>query len=256
MHDQARSSDRKPNSVLFSLKELRSVENQRRTQEQEQQQRQEQKRQRRQQQARRKQQEQARQKQLEQEQQQRQDQERRERQAREDQLRLQEAEQRARVEAEMELQRQRQKLELQQRAQTPGAGRWLPAVIATVVLGAVSGYMGHALHQQQLQTRATTSQLQVTRAKLRASADLLQQRARQDRALLQSQQQRYDRRIEALERKLESRGQPLASADTGSDSARDRRRGGRKVKKKGRTKTHFKLCLDSDDPLACLKRKP
>ena len=241
-------AQRKPNSVLFSLKELRKVERQRVQQEQDQQ-RLEQQQQRQAEQNARQQQEQEEQR-LEQQRLQAEQQrmERKERQRREDQLRLEEAERRARVEAEMQLQLQRQR---QEQAARAGKGRpmgWIPAALAVLVLGALSGYLGHELHSENARARAVSAR----REQVRDRSARQERTARQRQADLTKQATRYAKRITALEHALaDARGAAAAPPKvlaTPIKTRHGKRRGG----KKNNTKTRFKLCLDSDDPLSCI----
>ena len=243
-------AQRKPNSVLFSLKELRDVERQRVQQEEQQQQKQEQQRLQAEQEARQKARQEAEQRQEQQRQRQEQQRQLEQRQQREDQLRLEEAERRARVEAEMQLQLERQRQEL---ALQPGKGRltgWIPAALAMLVMGMVAGYLGLQLRDES--ARATAAAAQLRQAHDRTAR--LQRTAQQNLVRLNKQEARHARRIAALKHALADARRPAAEPSGGAaPPVRTRRGKGRRVIKK-HTKTHFKLCLDSDDPLSCLDR--
>ena len=247
-------AQRKPNSVLFSLKELRAVERQRVEQEEQQRlQAEEQRLQDEEQrlQAARQQEEQAEEQRLAA---QRQRREKEERQEREDLLRLEEAERRARVEAEMPLQLERQRQELALRDRRGRGASWLPVVVAVVVLGGVAGYLGLSLHEESARAEAVSGQL----GQARDRAARLERTARQRLVQLRQDEARHARRVAVLKLALADARKPAAAPAVAPAAVVKRR--GRGKGRRGTRKpppSHFNKCLDSNDPLGCLdKGKP
>lgn len=248
----ANANQRKPNSVLFSLKELRKVERQRVQQEEQQQQRQQRQQQQAAEEAEQNQQQEARRREEQLQQQQEQRLEQQQRQQREDQLRLEEAERRARVEAEMQLELERQRLEQARRGRGGRGAGWIPTVLVVVLLGVVAGYLGYALHNESARAHAAAGQLR----QVRDRSARLERSARQIESRMSKQVSSYASRITALEHALADARRP-AAAPAKVPASPHRPRPPRRRPGKKNTKTHFKLCLDSDDPLSCIgKGKP
>ena len=247
MMQDAKSSPGKPNSVLFSLKELRSVEHQRVQQEKEQQRREDEQRRQAAEEVKQQEKQQVRRREEQKRQAQQQQQQRNERQQQQDRLRLDEAERRARVEAEMQLQLERQRQEVALRAKHGRRAGWIPSALAVVALGALAGYLGHELRGESARAMAASGQLR----QVRDHSARLERTAQQSQARFTRQAARYAQRIATLEHALADARRPAAETSRVPAAPVKTRRGGRPPVKKN-TKTHFKLCLDSDDPLSCI----
>jgi len=252
MMQDAKSSQRKPNSVLFSLKELRSVEHQRVKEEEAQLRREDEQRRQAAEEARQQKDQEEQQRQEQKRQEQLRQQERNERQQQEDSLRLDEAERRARVEAEMQLQLERQRQELALRANQGRRAGWIPTVLAVVTFGSLAGYLGNELHGESARAVAVSGQL----GQVRDHSARLERSAQQSQIRFTRQAARYTQRIATLEHALAFARRPAAEASrVPAVPVRTKRGKWPRVKKS--TKTQFKLCLDSDDPLSCIgKGKP
>ena len=248
----ANSSQRKPNSVLFSLKELRSVEHQRVQQEKVQQQREDEQRRQAAEEAREQEKQQARHLEEQKREEQQQQQQRRERQQQEDRLRLDEAERRARVEAEMQLQLERQRQELALRSVQGRRVGWIPTVLAVVLLGALAAYLGNELRDENARAVAASGQLR----QVRDRSARLERSAQRSQVRLTKQAARYAERIAVLEHALADARKPTVETPR-TPAAPVRTKRGKGSRGKKNAKTLFKLCLDSDDPLSCIgKGKP
>jgi hypothetical protein len=237
--DSAAKVRRKPDSLLFSLKELRHIEDTRISQEEENRRLEaEQRRLEAEEEARRAEEEEERiqRERLEQE---RAHQQREEMLRREERLRVAEAERRARVEAEMALERERLKLEISARPpqrQSPWSG---VTIGVAVLLAGACALLGYELHEKvdevalarqkrdhyaRLETR-TTSELQQTRSELKGN---------------RRQIQRLEERIRSLTRRAER-----AEAAATARPKRQRRIRGSKTRKIDKT---IRLC-DPKDPM-------
>ena len=144
-------AERRPDSLLFSLKELRRIEDDRVKQEEQTEQQRIDADLRAKEDAKRQAIEQAARQKQAAEDEVRRSQEEKERQAREEQLRLQEAERRARVEAEMKLQQQRMAMEMDAKSTARRTLQWklfLGAVVILLVVGGGLGYWSWAKSQE------------------------------------------------------------------------------------------------------------
>lgn len=240
--DSAAKVDRKPDSLLFSLKELRRIEDTRVSQEEESVRREaEQRRLQAEAEARRAE-EEAERLRKERLERQRARQQQEEMAAREERLRLAEAERRARVEAEMALERERLKLEIAARP-LPRQSPWSGITIGVGVLlaGAVA-LLGYELHKKAEEV-AQANQRRGRYARLEATYT---QTARE---LQRSQSQLEGKRrvIQALEQRISSlvRRAEQAEAATNARPRGRRRRRGKRPTKEDRT---IRLC-DPKDPM-------
>jgi len=153
--------ERRPNSVLVSLKELRNIETHRVEREEEEREI----RERRARAAIEARERAAREveelRRHEQERREREERERTERLQREERLRLAEAERRARVEAELSLERKR--LEMQLGSHPRSRAPWLAVAGTTLLLGGVIALVGHRLRQESARSEALVDRIQQVR---------------------------------------------------------------------------------------------
>jgi len=199
-------SDRRENSVLFSLKELRRIEDDRQRREQdeltarreaERAAREAAERAAREDEERRRRDEEERVRRIEEDKQSR---------LREEQLRLEEAERRARVEADMQLQQERMRLEVQARAKNSP----VKAVVGvSLVLIAIGGGLGYKLYQQHQTEMAAKS----------AQLALVEQQNRQLEAAKIKAEAEYKSQIDAIKKEMDDR---LAHASNDAERARIR----------------------------------
>lgn len=203
-------AERRPNSVLFSLKELRRIEDDRVKQEEEEEKRRREAEQRAKEEAIRRAQEEAERKRREEEERIRQAQEEAERRAREEQLRLQEAERRARVEAEMKLEQSRIAMEIEAAARAKKLP-WplIGTIIGVLVLGvAALAYFGYQKSKKE-------EQMQAQLAKERQEAERIRRETEAREKLYQEQRAAMDKKIEEL-----TAGLALAKSDAQREAIR------------------------------------
>jgi len=166
-------ADKKPNSVLFSLKELRRIEDDRVEQEETSKKQQEESERMAKEQAEREAVEAEERKVQEEQDRIRAEQDEKERQQREGELRLQESERQARIQAEMELQRAREEAAIKAKALEKKVP-WVPIGIAIAVLVAAIAGLGYYSFQQKEQEKIMQAELAKKRAeheKFRAEMD-------------------------------------------------------------------------------------
>jgi hypothetical protein len=199
-------SERRENSVLFSLKELRKLEDDRVQREQDELAARRE--------AERSAREAAERAAREQEERRRREEEDRIRHAeeakqarlREDHMRLEEAERRARVEADMQLQQERMRLEVQHRAKNSPVKA---VVIVSLVIVAVAGGLGYKMYQQH-QTEMATQ---------RAALDLAERQKAQLAAAAAKAEAEYRGQITAIKKEMDDK---LAHATNDAERARIR----------------------------------
>jgi len=192
-------TERKPNSVLFSLKELRRIEEDRVLSEEEQQKQKEEEEKRAKEEAERQAIEGKERARQEEQERVRQEQEQVERKAREEQLRLQEAETRARIEAETDLQKARQEAELKAKALEKKVP-WIPIGIAIVLLLAGLAGLGVYSMKQKEQRELALKKARVAELARQKALKQWEEKERQ----MEEKQQRLNMQINDLDAKLSS----------------------------------------------------
>jgi hypothetical protein len=206
-------SDRRENSVLFSLKELRRIEDDRQRREQdelsarleaERAAKEAAERAAREEEERRRHEEQERLRRAEEE---------KEARAREDQMRLQEAERRARVEADMQIQQERMRLEVHARAKNSP----VKAVVGvSLVIIAIAGGLGYKMYQQH----------QTELAANRAQLALVEQQKAALAAAAAKAEAEYKIQIAAIQKEMNNK---LAHATSDAERARIREEASREA---------------------------
>jgi len=186
-------AERRPNSVLFSLKELRRIEDDRVKQEDMDEKQRHEAEQKAKQDAIRQAQEAEERKRREEQDRIRQAQEEQERRAREEALRLGEAERRARVEAEMKLEQSRIAMEIDAKARAKKLP-WplIGTIIGVLVLGVAA--LAYFSYQKSKKEEQTQAQLE----KERQEAERIRKEAEVKERLYQEQRAAMDRKIEEL----------------------------------------------------------
>jgi hypothetical protein len=193
-------AERRPNSVLFSLKELRRIEDDRVKTEDDQEKQRREDEVRAREDAERRARDEVERKRLEEEDRIRREQEERERQSREEQLRLQEAERRARVEAEMKLEQSRIAMEIEAKARAKKLP-WplIGTIIGVLVVG--SGGLGYFLWQKSKEADAKAKEI-----------ELAKQEKERLRKETEEKDRIYQQQQEDAARKLANLGDALKSA--------------------------------------------
>jgi len=156
-------AERRPDSLLFSLKELRRIEDDRVKQEENAEEARIQAEIRAKEEAERRAREAEEQKRRDEEERIRREQEEKERQTREGQLRVQEAERRARVEAEMKLQQQRMAMEMDAKSKARRTFQFKLIVGLTVGVILIGGGLTYYLVKKDQEAKATAARLEVER---------------------------------------------------------------------------------------------
>jgi hypothetical protein len=191
-------AERRPDSLLFSLKELRRIEEDRVKQEEDDVKRRREAEVQAQEEAVRRIQAEEERKRQEAEDKIRREQEEKERLQREGQLRLQEAERRARVEAEMQLQRQRMAMEMEAQSAQRKSMLWKSLVglfILFIIVGGGLGYNFYSKSQEAEKLRLAND------AKEKEIAKILKDAEDRDR-VAQEQQNQLNKKIEDLTRQM------------------------------------------------------
>jgi colicin import membrane protein len=133
---------------------------------------------------------------------------------REEQMRLQEAERRARVEAEMRLQEERMRLEMQHKKKHSPVKAVLTVAGLLVVIGGGVGYKMYSQHQAELATeRAERARIEAQarkeRAELEAKLVGIEKNMNDQLARAKTEEDRQKIRIAAAEAKAAVQGRPV-----------------------------------------------
>lgn len=254
----ADSKGSKPDSVLFSLRELRDLEDERVQEAEQEKYRQEEARKRAQEDAARRAEAEARRRALEQEEHQRRQQQARERQAREEQLQLQQAQRQARIRAELELHKHRQEMEITAKAMQKKIP-WVPICVTFALLLVGVSSLGYYSMLQKNQRQAALDKARQTErsrqkilkqwAERERQMDLVRQRLNReakdiaDRILLA----KNDAKKELLQRQLLQQQRRIKRLSL-------RKRSPRRVARPSSNKLLNLSALRDDDPIGGLKR--